>query len=86
MAERASSGKISFAAAHREKAVRQRWVFGLAGEGVEADLLLSHVRSIDPGNHNRLLHGIAPEGFAQFLVENHFDKGVGKTWCSSGYL
>ena len=36
--------------------------------------LRAHVSRIDAGDNNRRLHGIAPEWFAEFLVQNDFDK------------
>ena len=37
--------------------------------------LLAHVLRVDACHHDRLLHRVAAEGLAQFLVENDLDEG-----------
>ena len=39
-----------------------------------ADLLRFHVSHIYSSHFNRCFHGVSPKGFAQFLIQNNFDK------------
>src|ERR1700722_184493 len=43
--------------------------------GFSGDLLRPHVFPLDAGDDDRLLHGVAAERFAEFLVEHDLDEG-----------
>jgi hypothetical protein len=63
----------------REKGHRLGVAFGMVsnrcGSKAQTALLRAHVVAVDAGDNDRLLHGVAAERLAQFLIEQHLDEG-----------